>query len=92
MNLDLVAIEEVELSTEQRENITKVAVENLHNNSISKFAEEQALFHTSESIFDLYSGLQQMSYAFTLPQHGIMEKKIGCKVLKNQRVHINVRL
>ena len=69
LNLDLVAIEEVELSKEERDDLTKVAVENLHNNSISKFAEEQALFHTSESIFDLYSGSQQMFYAFTLPEY-----------------------
>ena len=47
MNLDLVAIEEVELSKEQRENLAKVAVENLHNNSINKFIEEQDLFHNS---------------------------------------------
>ena len=76
MNLDLVAIEEVELSTEQRENLTKVAVENLHNSSINKFIEEQELFHNAESIFDLYSGMQQLSFPFTIPKYSLISSDV----------------
>ena len=67
LNLDLVTAEQVELDENQRENLTLVAVETLHNTSINMFIDEQASFHTSDSIFDVYSGLQKMTYAFTAP-------------------------
>ena len=49
-----------------------VAEENLHNNSIKKIIEEQVLFYNSESIFDLYSGTQQLSFPFTIPEIMLM--------------------
>ena len=67
LNLDLVTAEGVELSETQRENLTLAALENLHNSSINRFIEEQASFHSLQSIQDVYEGLQQMLYAFTVP-------------------------
>ena len=67
LNLDLVTAEEVELSETQRENLTLAALENLHKGSIDRFIEEQASFHSLQSIHGVYEGLQQMLYAFTVP-------------------------
>ena len=67
LNLDLVTAEGVELSEMQRENLTLAALENLHKSSINRFVEEQTSFHSLHSIRGIYEGLQQMSYAFTVP-------------------------
>ena len=67
LNLDLLTAEGLELSETQRENLTLAALENLHNSSINRFIEEQASFHSLQSIQDVYEGLQQILYAFTVP-------------------------
>ena len=67
LNLDLMHAEEVELIEAQRVKLILVALKNLHNISINKFIEEQTMFHNPYSVFRVYAGVQQQSFAYTEP-------------------------
>ena len=67
LNLDLTHAEEVELIEAEREELILVALKNLHNISMNKFKEEQTMFHNPYSVFRVYAGVQQQSFAYTEP-------------------------
>ena len=67
LNIDLVAMEDVELSEDDRENLIEVTLTDLYNSSIAKFTEEQSDFHPVEVIKRVYGGKQDLRMAYISP-------------------------
>ena len=67
LNMDLEAAKGMELSEEQREELILEMVENLHNEHIGNFLQEQSLFFPLARIKAAYSGEHKFSMGFSSP-------------------------
>ena len=67
LNMDLEAAKGMELSEEQREELILEMVENLHNEHIGNFLQEQSLFFPLARIRAAYSGEHKFSLGFSSP-------------------------
>ena len=67
LNIDLVAMEDVELSEDDREKLIEATLTDLYSGSIAKFTEEQSDFHPVEVIKRVYGGRRDLRMAYTRP-------------------------